>query len=86
MPCETLSMHASFLRTLTKVSCCRLQLKAMDAMPQRSTDGAFCVNEEKYLKSVNVVKGDAKVIKREKGLETQYPLSCPLCDVMIAYR
>jgi hypothetical protein len=55
-------------------------------MPQRSTDSSFCVDEVKYLKSVNVVKGELKLVKREKGIEKQYPLNCTLCDVTVAYR
>ena len=64
----------------------RAQLKPLDQMPQRSTDHSYCVDEVKYLRNVNVVKGELKLVKREKGIEKQYPLNCTLCDVTVAYR
>jgi hypothetical protein len=55
-------------------------------MPQRSTDRSFCIEEAKFLRNVNLVKGDLNSIRREKGIEKQYTLKCTLCDTVVAYR
>ena len=63
------------------------QLMPLVEMPRRSTDHAYCVDEEKYLKYVDLEeKAEPKLIKREKGLERQYELCCKQCKLPIAYR
>lgn len=65
---------------------CCAQLKPLHEMPQRSTDRSFCIEEAKFLRNVNLVKGDLNSIRREKGIEKQYTLKCTLCDTVVAYR
>ena len=54
-------------------------------LPVRKTDSTRVVNE-KQLVSLDMAKGVAKAIKREKGVERQYWLNCMQCDAVLAYR
>jgi hypothetical protein len=54
-------------------------------LPVRKTDNTRVVNE-KQLVSLDMAKGVAKAIKREKGVERQYWLNCMQCDAVLAYR
>jgi hypothetical protein len=44
------------------------------------------VEESRYLRELNLCKGETKILKRTKGIEKQYRLSCTNCDIAIAYR
>jgi hypothetical protein len=44
------------------------------------------VEESRYIKELNLCKGEVKLIKRTKGVEKQYRLNCTNCDIAIAYR
>jgi len=54
-------------------------------LPVRKTDGSR-VASEKQLVSLDMAKGAAKAIKREKGVGRQYWLNCMQCDAVLAYR
>lgn len=63
-----------------------LKLKvSVPLLPVRKTDGTR-VASEKQLVSLDMAKGAAKAIKREKGIEKQYWLNCMQCDSVLAYR
>jgi hypothetical protein len=56
-------------------------------MPRRGTDGAYCVDEEKYLKHIDLAeKAEPVLIKRDKGIERRYELCCRKCGLPVAYR
>jgi len=54
--------------------------------PRRGTDGALVIDEAAHLKRIECTQGEQKVIRREKGLERQWPLLCPSCTAPIGYR
>ena len=58
---------------------------ALDTMSKRKTDGATAVLES-YTADLYALRGEPKKIKRAKGVERQYPLTCGKCGVQIAYR
>eukprot|EP00741_Cyanophora_paradoxa_P012270 tig00020604_g11857.t1 len=57
----------------------------LSLLPKRSTDGAYVVDVRK-LKTRNLVDGETKLIKREKGVEKQVRMLCPRCKLVAAYR
>jgi hypothetical protein len=69
-------------------SCCLHLSKAVNlfSLPTRATDGCNVVDEATQLRRLSVVRGPVKMIRREKGIERQFPLHCPSCDVPIGYR
>jgi hypothetical protein len=69
-------------------ACCLHLSKAvrLNSLPTRGTDGSSVVDEATQLRRLSVVRAPAKLIKREKGIERQFPLHCPACDVPIGYR
>ena len=44
------------------------------------------MEESRYLRELNLCKGETKILKRAKGIEKQYRLACTNCDITIAYR
>jgi len=59
--------------------------KTYATLPRRKTDGSITIDTEKYVVKVALAKGDAKAIKREKGIEKQCRLRCADCSVSVAY-
>ena len=57
----------------------------LSSMGKRKTDGATALLES-YTEDLYALRGEPKKIKRPKGVEKQYPLTCSKCKVQIAYR
>lgn len=68
--------------------CCLHLSKAcsLAALPKRGTDGSSVVDEATQLRRLSVVRGPPRAVRREKGVERQFPVHCPACDVPIGYR
>ena len=70
-------------------STCCLHLSnvcSLATLPIRGTDGSSVVDEATQLRRLAVVRGPPRTIRREKGVERQFPVHCPSCDVPIGYR
>ena len=56
-------------------------------LPKRGTDGATALEEAVYLRELAVSRVAPRDVHRPgKGVERQFPLHCPSCDIPIAYR
>ena len=68
----------------------RTSAQLLSAMPARSTDGARVVDEatalEQLLLDEPLLGSPPFLVKREKGTERQYRLTCRSCNFVIAYR
>lgn len=70
-------------------SACCLHLSnvcSLATLPIRGTDSSSVVDEATQLRRLAVVRGPPRIIRREKGVERQFPVHCPSCDVPIGYR
>ena len=64
-------------RQMTRYSCVLCGCTALklaqparlEKLPKRKTDGSIVVDEEKHLRDLGLYEGEAKRIKREKGIE-----------------
>jgi hypothetical protein len=57
----------------------------LDTLPKRSTDGSTAVAQKHVLKQ-RLREGETKRIQRPKGIETQFRMLCPGCQLFVAYR
>lgn len=69
-------------------TCCLHLSKAcsLEGVPRRGTDGSSVIDEATQLRRLSVVRGPPKAVRREKGVERQFPVHCPACDIPIGYR
>ena len=64
---------------------CAILNEKLEVLPKRSTDGSTAVAKKHVLKQ-RLAEGEKKRIKRPKGIETQYRMLCPGCNLFVAYR
>jgi len=64
---------------------CAILNKKLEELPKRSTDKSTAVAKKHMLKQ-RLLEGEKKRIKRKKGIETQYRMLCPGCNLFVAYR
>eukprot|EP01083_Nonionella_stella_P157093 509569_1 len=66
---------------------CMITDTTLNVLPQRSTDKAFALEEEKYLFRPELVKqNDPVCIRRGSKIEKQFRMHCKGCDLVIGYR
>lgn len=66
--------------------CLILQSKReLGDFPSRRTDKSLVVDRAKFIKKNRLVNGPVKLLKRKGGLERQFRLNCPGCNLFCAY-
>ena len=81
------ALDATYCRLVCKTCAkfCLKLTKSYSELPKRRTDNSVVVLENLVV-ALDMAKGDALAIKREKGVERQYRLHCVQCDMPLAYR